>query len=298
MQRVAITGGRGLVGSALRSFLTDAGHNVRIVTRSPRTPDDITWNPSRGEIEIEKLAGCDSVVHLAGESLFGRWTKEKKRRIRESRLQGTRLLCESLAKAETPPQTLISASAVGYYGNRGDERLTEESTPGDTFLAKLCQEWEAACEPARAAGIRVVTPRIGPVLSLRSGLLATVLPLFKLGLGGQLAGGRQWMSWITLDDLVDIFHAAMSDESLAGVINATAPNPVTNGEFTKTLAAVLHRPALLPVPRFGLGAVLGSEGADELALTSARVEPTRLLEQGHEFHHPHLKAALRQMLVK
>lgn len=298
MQRVAITGGRGLVGSALRSFLTDAGHNVRIVTRSPRTPDDIAWNPSRGEIEIEKLASCDSVVHLAGESLFGRWTKEKKRRIRESRLQGTRLLCESLAKAETPPQTLISASAVGYYGNRGDERLTEESTPGDTFLAKLCQEWEAACEPARAAGIRVVTPRIGPVLSPRSGLLATVLPLFKLGLGGQLAGGRQWMSWITLDDLVDIFHAAMSDESLAGVINATAPNPVTNGEFTKTLAAVLHRPALLPVPRFGLSAVLGSEGADELALTSARVEPTRLLEQGHEFHHPHLKAALRQMLVK
>ena len=298
MPRIAITGGTGLVGAELAAFLTAAGHEVHTITRSPKQPSDIRWNPARGEIEMEKIAACDAIVHLAGESIFGRWTENKKRKIRESRLQGTRLLCESLAKSQPRPRTLVSASAVGYYGDRGDEILTETSPPGDNFLAQVCQEWEAACDPAREAGIRVVHPRIGPVLSPRGGMLATILPLFKLGLGGRVGDGRQWLSWIGIDDLVEILHETIIDDSLTGPINATAPHPVTNSEFTAALGKVLGRPTLLPAPKFGVKLVLGGDAAKELALVSVRARPDRLLERGHEFRHPELEAALRFLLGK
>ena len=298
MQRIAITGGTGLIGSTLASRLDAAGHQVHVVTRSPKHASDIAWNPRLGEIDLEKLAGCEAVVHLAGESIFGRWTNRKKERIRTSRVQGTQLLCESLARLEPRPAVLVCASAVGYYGDRGDEILTEKSRPGDNFLGQVCQEWEAACEPARAAGIRVVNVRSGPVLSPCGGMLRTMLPLFKFGLGGRVASGRQWISWIGIDDEVDILLAAIEDDSLAGAINATAPHPVTNGEFTRTLGRVLGRPTLLPVPRFGVKLALGSDGADELALVSVRAQPARLLERGHEFRHSDLEAALRELLER
>ncbi len=297
MQRVLISGATGLVGSELTAFLTTGGHNVVALTRHPKSSDQVGWSPSENSIEADKLIGLDAVVHLAGESIVGRWTNAKKRRIRDSRIQGTRLLAESLAGLREKPKCLVCASATGFYGDRDDEELTEESAPGSGFLPEVCQEWEQACRPARDAAIRVVNVRIGLVLTPKGGLLGTLLPLFKSGLAGRVGDGKQWMSWIAVDDLVEILHAAIMDDTLAGAVNATAPHPVTNSEFTKTLGRVLGRPTLLPVPKFAVKAALGEAG-DELALASARVKPARLLQHGHAFRFAELEPALRFLLGK
>ncbi|HEX6985262.1 MAG TPA: TIGR01777 family oxidoreductase [Planctomycetaceae bacterium] len=297
LMRILVSGATGLIGSELTAFLTAGGHRVVPLSRGGNPTEVVRWSPDAGTIEADKLSGFDAVVHLAGESVLGRWTAEKRRRIRDSRVLGTRLLCESLAGLEERhrPRVLVCASATGYYGDRGDEVLTEDSPKGTGFLADVCEQWESACEPARQAGIRVVNVRIGLVLTPKGGLLGSLLPVFRAGLGGRVGGGRQWMSWIAIDDLIDVFHAAVMDESLAGPVNGTAPNPVTNAEFTKTLGRVLGRPTLLPVPRLAVRAALG-EAADELALASARVLPARLTGRGHAFRYPELEPALRFLL--
>jgi uncharacterized protein (TIGR01777 family) len=297
MQRVLVSGAAGLVGSELTAFLTTGGHEVYALTRHPKSSNQIGWSPTDGTIEADKLAGLDAVVHLAGESIVGRWTNAKKQRIRDSRIQGTRLLAETLARLRETPKCFVCASATGFYGDRADEVLTEESPPGSGFLAELCQEWEHACQPARDAGIRVVNVRIGLVLTPKGGLLGTLLPLFKTGLAGRVGDGKQWMSWIAIDDLVDVLHAGIMDESFSGALNATAPQPVTNAEFTKTLGRVLGRPTLLPVPKLAVKAALGEAG-DELALASARVLPSRLQQKGHVFRFEELEPALRFLLGK
>jgi uncharacterized protein len=297
---VAISGASGLIGSALVPFLTTAGHRVVRLVRSltQGKQDVIQWDPERGIVDTERLDGADALVHLAGVNIAdGRWTPERKRVIRESRVKGTRLLCEALARLPRPPKTLICASAIGYYGNRGDEVLGEESPPGDGFLAEVCQAWEAATQPAEESGIRVVHARLGIVLSLAGGALAKMLLPFQLGLGGRLGDGAQYMSWITLDDVVgSLFHLLIS-EGMSGAVNVVAPNSVTNREFTKTLGLVLKRPTLFPVPTLALRFALG-EMADALLLASTRVQPQRLLASEYEFRYPHLEGGLRHVLGK
>lgn len=295
--RVLISGASGLVGSELAAFLTTGGHRVASLSRGVHSAEDVLWSPEEGRIEAEKLTLFDAVVHLAGEPVAGRWSAEKKRKIRDSRVKGTRLLCETLARLPEGPNVLVAASATGLYGDRGDEALTEESPPGGGFLPEVCREWEAACEPGRQAGIRVVNVRIGLVLAPAGGLLGTLLPLFRAGLGGRVGSGRQWMPWVAIDDLVDILHAAVTEESLSGPVNATAPNPVTNAGFTKALGRVLRRPTVLPAPAAAVRVALG-EAADELAFASARALPQRLLEHGHPFRYPELEPALRFLLGK
>jgi uncharacterized protein (TIGR01777 family) len=274
-----ITGSTGLVGRSLVAFLTSGGHHV---TRL-----------ARGWTEIP--TGVDGVVHLAGEPIVGRWNRAKKRRILESREEGTRRLCEALARMETPPRVLVSASAVGFYGDRGDEVLTEESRGGTGFLPDVCRAWEAGCAPARERGIRVVHPRIGVVLSGAGGALGKMLPLFRLGLGGRIGDGRQWFSWVALDDLIGIILHALVTESLEGPVNAVAPRAVTNAEFTRALARVLGRPAVIPVPGFALRAVFG-ESADAMLLAGQRVDPARLRASGYVWRYPDLDGALRHLL--
>ncbi len=276
---VFVTGASGLIGSALRPFLTTGGHRVTSL--------------ARGSIEVP--AGIDAVVHLAGESISGRWNREKKVRILESRREGTRRLSEAMVRLDPPPSVLVSASAVGFYGDRGDEILTEESPRGAGFLSEVCAAWESACDPARERGIRVVNLRTGVVLSGSGGALERMLPPFRLGLGGPLGGGRQFMSWIALDDLLGIILFALRDESLAGPVNAVAPKAATNAEFTRTLARVLRRPAFLPIPPFALRLAFG-EGADELLLASQRVDPKRLRAGGFAWRYPELDQALRHVL--
>jgi uncharacterized protein (TIGR01777 family) len=274
-----ITGSTGLVGRSLVAFLTSGGHHV---TRL-----------ARGWTEIP--TGVDGVVHLAGEPIVGRWNRAKKRRILESREEGTRRLCEALARMETPPRVLVSASAVGFYGDRRDEVLTEESRGGTGFLPDVCRAWEAGCAPARERGIRVVHPRIGVVLSGAGGALGKMLPLFRLGLGGRIGDGRQWFSWVALDDLIGIILHALVTESLEGPVNAVAPRAVTNAEFTRALARVLGRPAVIPVPGFALRAVFG-ESADAMLLAGQRVDPARLRASGYVWRYPDLDGALRHLL--
>jgi len=254
------------------------------------------WDPESGALDSSALAGVDAVVHLAGESVAGgRWTEAKKRRIRSSRVDGTRGLAASLARLERPPRVLVSASAVGYYGDRGAELLREGSAPGTGFLAEVCQEWETATEPAARARIRVVRLRIGMVVSRRGGALAAMLTPFRLGAGGPVGGGAQWVSWIAIDDLVAAILHALDTASLAGAVNAVAPEPVQNRELARTLGRVLGRPALLPLPAFAARLLLG-QMADELLLASARVEPARLQATGFAFRHPTLEDALRHEL--
>lgn len=294
--KVLVSGASGLVGTALCKRLKAEGHDVfTLVRRAPKTVHEVRWDPDARSIEDVGLEGLDAVVHLAGENVSGgRWTPERKRRIRDSRWVGTKVLCEALAECAAPPKVLVSASAIGYYGDRGDA-VTDESAPaGSGFLADVCVGWEAATAPAAAAGVRVVLLRTGIVLSPDGGVLAKMLPPFKLGLGGVAGDPNVYMSWIALDDLVGAIVHAVNTPTLEGPVNGVAPNPVTNREFTNALAQALHRPAFLNVPPAVLRLALG-EMADGL-LQSMRGEPAQLLESGYTFQHPTLAGALSAIL--
>ena len=298
--KILVTGSTGLVGSALLPFLRSKGHEVfRLVRSQAKTgPTEIYWNPEQGIDDTTRLEGMDAVIHLAGENIAeGRWTQEKKARIRESRVTGTRVLSEALARLAAPPRALLSASATGYYGDRGDEILREESAPGSDFLAEVCRDWEAAAEPAARRGIRVVYLRFGVIFTPKGGALSKILAPFQFGVGGRLGSGQQYMSWVTLDDVVGVIDHALNVETLSGPVNVVAPNPVTNYEFTKTLGRVLSRPTIFPVPSFAVRLAFGEMG-DAALLSSARVEPARLKESGYVFQHPELESALRQILKK
>ena len=284
--KVLITGATGFVGRALTAHLSALGHKVEGFSR----PSD--WNPDMGAINPARLEGVDAVIHLAGENIAsGRWTSARKTRILDSRKKGTRLLADALAGLERPPKVLVSASAIGYYGDRGNELLDEDSRPGNGFLPEVCREWEHATEPAKARGIRVVNLRIGIVLGREGGALPKMILPFRLGVGGRLGDGRQYMSWITLSDLCRAANHVLATESLEGAVNAVSPSPVTNREFTSALAAVLCRPALAPVPRFAVRLALG-ELADELLLASTRARPARLLNASFRFEDTDISIAL------
>ncbi len=296
--RILVTGSTGFVGSALVPFLAAGGHRVACLVRTlPRQgKDEIQWGPGTGFIDAARLEGLDGVVHLAGENIAtGRWTAEKKAMIRDSRVDGTKLLCDALAGLKQPPKVLVCASAIGYYGDRGDEFLTEDSAPGTGFLAGVCREWEAATQSAEQKGIRVVRLRFGMVLSPTGGAMAKLLPPFKKGLGGVLGTGRQYVSWIALDDLLGVIAHALTTEALHGPVNAVTPNPVTNREFTHTLGRVIGRFTLFPMPAAAARLVFG-ELADALLLASQRVQPTRLLATEYRFQCPDLEGALRHLL--
>lgn len=290
--RILVTGASGLIGSALSPSLEAAGHTVvRLSRRGP-----LRWDPTARQIDPAALDGVEAVVHLAGESVAGRWTPAHKERILASRGDGTAFLAEALAALPVPPRVLVSASAVGWYGDRGDELLTEQSPPGTGFLAEVARLWEGAAKPAADAGIRVVHVRTaGIVLSRNGGALKAMLPAFRAGMAGPIGNGRQWWSWLSLADTVAVYERALTDEALAGPLNAVAPGAVTNAEFTKTLARVLRRPALLPLPVPAVKLVFGEMGK-ELLLASARVEPRVLSDAGFAFRFPALDAALRAEL--
>ena len=294
--KILVTGASGLVGSALVPFLADGGHEVVRLGRSAPGAGDILWDPNAGVLEASALEGFDGVIHLAGENIAsGRWNAARKRRIKESRVQGTLLLAQTLAGLERPPQVLVSASAVGFYGDRGDEELTEESPAGSGFLPEVCREWEGATEAAAGKGIRVVHARLGVVLSQDGGALAKMLTPFKLGAGGIVGNGRQYMSWITLDDTAAALGHLLATETVSGPVNVVAPAPATNGEFTKSLGRVLRRPTLFPLPGFVARVVFG-EMADALLLASTRVKPAGLLDSGYVFRHGSLEEGLRAVL--
>ena len=295
---IAVTGSSGLVGSELVPFLTTGGHQVIRLVRSGGNEHDVVWDPTAESFDAAALNGVDAVVHLAGENIAaGRWTPALKQRIRESRLAGTQALCRSIARLETPPKVLVAASAIGFYGDRGDEMLDEDSTSGEGFLAEVCRGWEEATQAARNAGIRTVNLRFGVILSPRGGALAKMLLPFKLGGGGIVGSGRQYMSWLALDDAAAIILHAITTEELSGPVNAVTPQPVTNHEFTKTLGRVLGRPTILPMPAFAARMAFG-EMANELLLASARVRPERLTATDYAYRHPQLDEALRSLLGK
>ena len=296
---VLVTGSHGLIGSALIRKLRAADHRVRRLVRDePEGRDDVRWDPVAGTIEVARLEGLDAVVHLAGAGIGDKkWTPERKQLIRESRTQGTELLARTLAGLAQPPAVFVSGSGVGYYGNRGDTELTEEAAPGDDFPARLCVDWEAATAPAAEAGIRVVTIRTGIVLAAHGGALKRMLLPYKLGLGGRIGSGEQYMSWITLDDHVDAVRHVLATESVAGPVNLTAPKPVTNREFTHALGGAVHRPTVLPTPRFPLKAVYGAELVQHLLVEGQRVVPRVLESSGFEFAHADIDGALRAVLA-
>ena len=295
---ILITGSSGLLGSALVPSLTAAGHRVTRLVRSERgrNAGAVYWNPEAGTLDMAGLEGIDAAVHLAGETIAERWTAEKKARIRQSRVASTRLLSERLGEMKRPPKVFVSASAIGYYGNRGGELLDEQSASGSGFLADVCREWESATGPAEARGIRTVRLRIGVVLSASGGALAKMLPPFRMGVGGKLGSGTQYMSWIAIDDLIGIVQQAIASDTLSGPVNAVAPNPVTNLEFTKTLGKVLQRPTIFPVPAFAVRLLFGEMG-QELLLGSTRVAPRRIIESGYKFRYPALEGALQAVLA-
>ena len=293
---VAVTGATGLVGMALSAFLSSGGHRViRLVRHPAQTEDERQWNPDDPAPDL--LSGVDAVVHLAGASIAGRFTAAHKEAVRDSRIGPTRRLAEVAAAAADGPRTFVSASAIGIYGfDRGDALLREESVRGDGFLADVVADWEAATGPAVESGLRVVNVRTGIVQSAAGGTLRLMRPLFAAGLGGRVGSGRQWLSWIGLDDLIDVYYRALYDVRMSGPVNAVAPAPVRNAEYTKALAGVLHRPALLPVPSLGPRLLLGKQGARELAEADQRVAPTKLETVGHRFRHPGITDALAHEL--
>ncbi len=298
--KILVSGSHGLVGKALINSLTTDGHEVLRLVRRARAfgAPEVEWHPNQGQIDAEHLEGFDAVVHLAGESIAsGRWTDDKKRAIRESRAKGTSLLSEVLARLSRPPSVFLSASAIGYYGNRGDELLTEQSAPGEDFLSSVCVEWENATKPAIEKGIRTIHTRFGVILDTDGGALAQMLTPFRMGIGGRVGSGKQWMSWIALGDVVNGLKFLIADKPVAGPVNFVAPNPVTNAEFTKTLGRVLSRPTLFPVPEFAARLAFG-ELADALLLSSQRVEPSVLEDKGFLFGWPTLEPALRHVLAK
>lgn len=298
--KILVSGSHGLVGGALIKSLTNDGHEVSRLVRRERAfgSPEVEWHPDHGLIDAEHIEGLDAVVHLAGESIAsGRWTDDKKRSIRDSRVKGTQLLSKSLAQCSRPPAVFVSASAIGYYGDRNDELLTEASAPGDDFLARVCVEWERATGPAAEKGIRTVNTRLGIILDAKGGALEKMLTPFRMGIGGRVGDGRQWMSWIALDDVVNALKFVIDDGSIKGPVNFVAPKPVTNAEFTKTLGRVLSRPTLFPVPAFGVRLAFG-EMADALLLSSQKVEPGVLEDKGFLFYWPTLEPALRHLLAK
>jgi uncharacterized protein (TIGR01777 family) len=294
--RVAVSGSTGLIGGALVERLRREGHTVARLVRSAKDAGagDIAWDPEAGTIDGAALEGMDAVVHLAGENVGTRWTEEKKRRIRDSRIKGTRLISDTISRLARPPRVLVQASATGIYGDRGDEALDESSAPGTGFLADVGRDWEGASGHAQAAGIRVVKLRFGVVLTAKGGAVEKLLLPFRMGVGGRIGTGRQWMPWISLDDAVEVILRAIRDERLRGPVNAVAGS-VRNADFTDALARALHRPALIPVPAFGMRALFG-QMADEALLAGQRAEPARLREIGHVFHHPTLDTALAAAL--
>lgn len=296
--RVLVSGSTGLIGSALVPALRAEGHQVTRLVRAPSADagDTIRWSPEGGGVDLAALEDFGAVVHLAGESVAGwPWTESKKMRIRQSRVLGTKLLCGSLARLRRPPGVVLCASAVGYYGDRGAEVLVEESAPGTGFLASVCREWEDAATAAREAGIRVVQARFGIVLSRRGGVLAQMLPVVRSGAAGPIGSGRQYVSWIAIDDAIRAILHSLAAASLSGPMNVAAPAPVTNAEFVRAAAKMLGRPAALNVPAFAIRLILG-EMADEMLLASARLHPKRLLDTGYTFRHPTLEGALRHLL--
>lgn len=292
-----MTGATGLIGGALTSALRADGHRVRVVSRRAAGPDTVRWDPAAGAIDAEGLAGVEAVVHLAGAGIGDkRWSADRKREILESRTKGTDLLARTLAKLDPKPSVLVSGSAIGIYGLRGDEELTEESSPGSDFLANLVQQWERSAAPAADAGIRVAYARTGLVLSGSGGLLGRVLPLFRAYLGGRLGSGRQWFSWVTIDDEVGAIRHLIDTEGLSGPFNLTAPGPVTNADFTAALGRVLRRPTVVPVPTFGPRLLFGGEMADLTVFASQRVRSDKLVAHGYTFRHTEVEEGLRAVL--
>lgn len=292
---IAISGASGLIGSRLVPALNSDGHRVRILVRKATgAPGEILWDPTGG-VGTKGLDGIQAVIHLAGENIGQRWNAESKARIHDSRAVGTRTLATAAASLQSPPEVFVCASAIGYYGDRGSEVLTEESGPGKGFLADVCVDWENATAPAAERGIRVVNVRTGIALDPTGGALAKMLMPFRMGAGGRMGSGSQYWSWIAMDDVIGTFQEAVSNKTLRGPVNATSPNPVTNSEFTKVLASVLKRPAIFPMPAFAARLALG-EMADALLLSSARILPQRLISGGYQFRFPELEGALRHAL--
>jgi len=296
--KIVVSGSTGLIGSALTRALTQRGDEIVPLVRRAVRPGEraVAWDPDAGTIDRAGLEGMDAVVHLAGENVFGRWSAAKKQRIRDSRVKGTQLISETLATLQRRPATLLASSAIGHYGDRGDESLTEDSTPGDDFLAKVSRDWEAATQVATRAGIRVVNMRTGVVLTATGGALGMMLPPFRIGLGGWVGSGKQYVSWIALDDIINAMLHLLDRRDISGPVNLTAPTPVTNRELAKALGKVLGRPVLVPVPGFALGLAFGSEGA-ELLLGGQRVLPARLVSSGFHFGFTEVEPALRHLLA-
>lgn len=297
--KILISGASGLVGTHLIPVLEAKGHEIfRLVRKTPKSADEIQWDAKTGFSEKErgKLENFDAVVHLAGDNVASEnWSQDKKRRIRESRVAGTRVLVDGLSKCEKPPKIFVSASASGYYGNREDEILTEESAPGKGFLPEVCEEWEAESRRAEQFGARVVNPRIGVVLAKDGGALEKMLTPFKLGVGGVVGSGKQWMPWIALDDLINVILFALENNNLRGAVNTISPGIVTNGEFTKALGKVINRPTILPIPEFAIKLLYGEMG-ETLLLQGQRMIPQKLQDVGFEFQYPDLEGALRHVL--
>lgn len=297
VKRVLIAGASGLIGSALAVYLTTQGHDVRrLVRRRAQANDEIEWAPETGRLDARALEGVDAIVNLSGENVgAGRWTATRRERILRSRLDATRTLVDAVSRMRRKVEVLVNASAIGVYGDRGDEVLGEEQPPGPGFLADVCRAWEEEARVAERQNVRVVVTRFGVVLTPAGGALAKMLPIFRAGVGGRLGNGCQWMSWIGIDDLVEIVARAITDARWSGVYNLIAPQPLTNAEFTRTLARVLRRPALLPAPAWAVRAALG-QMADEALLSSARAMPKRVEEAGYAFRHSELEPALRHVL--
>ncbi|HET8713163.1 MAG TPA: TIGR01777 family oxidoreductase [Gemmatimonadales bacterium] len=296
--KIAVSGSTGLIGSPLVEVLKARGDAVVRLVRPPAKagPDSIQWDPERGRIDRAGLEAVDAVIHLAGENVFGRWSSAKKRRIRDSRVQGTRLISDTIASLAKRPATLLAASAIGFYGNQRDQPLTEQSPSGSDFLAEVAREWEAATASAARAGVRVVNMRFGVVLTPRGGALGKMLPPFRLGVGGPVGSGNQFVSWIALEDAINAIVYLLGKTEVTGPVNITAPNPVTNREMATTLGRVLHRPSVVPVPSFALKMAFGAEGADMLQ-SGQRVLPERLVASGFTFRFPALEPALRHLLA-